>query len=198
MARPLRNQGKSHEDPGDQKTGQRQCHVRQLWGIDAHRLVFPTKPCKCGKRVKRPAGGTSTAIAMSSSKSKTAASFNKILDQPKAPRSKASGENDDGTKKLRRLILVEGIPARVVRGLPPVFSCRFARTDLIRLYIPLYHKDPTIRPRVWKILLRVNDLSADTFLSYVARGPCSVREKIRNDTFRYVLALILQVCSVFE
>ena len=46
-------------------------------------------------------------------------------------------------------------------------------------------QDPTLRYRTWKILLRVNDLPAETFLEYVARGPCEVREKIRNDTFRY-------------
>ncbi|KAE9408567.1 bub2 protein [Gymnopus androsaceus JB14] len=44
--------------------------------------------------------------------------------------------------------------------------------------------DPTLRPRIWKILLRVNDISAKSYLQYVARGPCEVREKIRNDTFR--------------
>lgn len=45
-------------------------------------------------------------------------------------------------------------------------------------------QDPTLRPRIWKILLRVHDLPAETFLQYVSRGPCEVREKIRNDTFR--------------
>lgn len=47
-------------------------------------------------------------------------------------------------------------------------------------------KDPTLRPRIWKILLRVNEVSADEFAGYVARGACPVREKIRNDTFRRV------------
>jgi len=60
-------------------------------------------------------------------------------------------------KKLRRMILVEGIPSAV---------------------------DPTLRPRIWKILLRVNELPAEAYLRYVSRGPCQVREKIRNDTFR--------------
>jgi cell cycle arrest protein BUB2 len=45
-------------------------------------------------------------------------------------------------------------------------------------------QDSTLRPRIWKILLGVTDLSANTFLEYVSRGPCEVREKIRNDTFR--------------
>jgi len=90
--------------------------------------------------------------------SSAAHSFNKLLNQPKAAsRSRASGEVDDGTKKLRRMILVEGIPSSV---------------------------DLTLRPRIWKILLRVNELPTDTYLHYVARGPCQVREKIRNDTFR--------------
>lgn len=42
----------------------------------------------------------------------------------------------------------------------------------------------TLRPRIWKILLRVDDLSADKYLSFVARGPSDFRDKIRNDTFR--------------
>ncbi|KAK2467832.1 hypothetical protein APHAL10511_000127 [Amanita phalloides] len=84
-------------------------------------------------------------------------SFNKILNQPKISKSRSHAEPDDGTKKLRRLILVEGIPSAI---------------------------DATLRHRIWKILLRVTDLSADTYLQYVTRGPCEVREKIRNDTFR--------------
>ncbi|KAJ3511220.1 hypothetical protein NLJ89_g4225 [Agrocybe chaxingu] len=85
-------------------------------------------------------------------------SLNKLLSQPKAAsKSRATGEIDDGTKKLRRMILVEGIPSSI---------------------------DPTLRPRIWKILLRVNELPTDTYLHYVSRGPCQVREKIRNDTFR--------------
>ncbi|KAK0212387.1 TBC-domain-containing protein [Desarmillaria ectypa] len=93
-----------------------------------------------------------------SSGTATAHSFARLLNQPKiSSKSRASGEVDDGTKKLRRMILVDGIPSAT---------------------------DPTLRPRIWKILLRINDLSADTYLKYVARGPCEVREKIRNDTFR--------------
>ncbi|KAJ8518199.1 hypothetical protein ONZ45_g4703 [Pleurotus djamor] len=93
-----------------------------------------------------------------SSAAATAHSFNKLLNQPKsASRSRGSADPDEGIKKLRRLILVDGIPSAV---------------------------DPTLRPRIWKILLRVNEVPADLFLEYVSRGPCEVREKIRNDTFR--------------
>jgi cell cycle arrest protein BUB2 len=45
----------------------------------------------------------------------TAHSFNKILNQPKvSSKSRSSGDLDDGTKKLRRMILVDGIPSSVV------------------------------------------------------------------------------------
>jgi cell cycle arrest protein BUB2 len=44
----------------------------------------------------------------------TAHSFNKILNQPRSSKSKRSGDVDEGTKKLRRMILVEGIPSAAV------------------------------------------------------------------------------------
>jgi cell cycle arrest protein BUB2 len=85
-------------------------------------------------------------------------SFNKLLNQPKSTtKSKASRDVDDSVKRLCRMILVEGIPSA---------------------------SDSTLRPRVWKILLRVNDIPSEIYLHYVSRGPCQVREKIRNDTFR--------------
>ncbi|KAN0107165.1 Rab-GTPase-TBC domain containing protein [Russula decolorans] len=88
----------------------------------------------------------------------TVHAFNKILSQPKlSSKARTSEDVEESVKKLRRLILIEGIPSKA---------------------------DPTLRYRIWKILLRVNDLPAETFLQYVARGPCEVREKIRNDTFR--------------
>ncbi|KAI0707596.1 bub2 protein [Earliella scabrosa] len=93
-----------------------------------------------------------------SSAAATAHSFNKILNQYKsATKARSTTEMEEATKKLRRLILVDGIPSTV---------------------------DPNLRPRIWKILLRVREVSAESFLEYVARGPCEVREKIRNDTFR--------------
>ena len=64
-------------------------------------------------RVKRVL--VSTQVYMSAATA-TAHSFNKLLSQPKAAsKSRATGETDDGTKKLRRMILVEGIPSVVVR-----------------------------------------------------------------------------------
>lgn len=75
------------------------------------------------------------------------------------------------------MILVEGIPSKIVRG-------NAALTDKPTAQHSLLLQDSTLRPRIWKILLRVDDLSAETFLQYVSRGPCEVREKIRNDTFR--------------
>ncbi|KAM5534067.1 hypothetical protein V8D89_012248 [Ganoderma adspersum] len=98
------------------------------------------------------------ATSSDPSAAQTAHSFNKILIQYKtAVKSRSATDMEEATKKIRRLILVDGIPSNV---------------------------DPTLRPRIWKILLRVRDVSADAFLEYVGRGPCDVREKIRNDTFR--------------
>jgi len=86
------------------------------------------------------------------------APFNKILNQPKlSSRFRSAADIEESIKKLRRLILVDGIPSE---------------------------SDPTLRPRIWKILLQVDDISAETFLGYVSKGPSDVREKIRNDTFR--------------
>lgn len=51
----------------------------------------------------------------------TAHSFNKLLSQPRySSKSRSGGEVDDGTKKLRRMILVEGIPSSIVRALVPL------------------------------------------------------------------------------
>ncbi|KAI0672982.1 bub2 protein [Trametes maxima] len=98
------------------------------------------------------------ASSSASSAAATAHSFSKILDKYKsASKARSVSDMEEATKKLRRLILVDGIPSDV---------------------------DPTLRPRIWKVLLRVRDVSADAFLEYVGRGPCEVREKIRNDTFR--------------
>ncbi|ETW86337.1 hypothetical protein HETIRDRAFT_311198 [Heterobasidion irregulare TC 32-1] len=93
-----------------------------------------------------------------SSPESIAHSFSKILAPSKtSSKSRSQQDVEEGVRKLRRLILIDGIPSQV---------------------------DSTLRPRIWKILLRVNELPASTFLEYVARGPCAVREKIRNDTFR--------------
>lgn len=43
-------------------------------------------------------------------------SFNKILNQHKSSKSKRTGDVDEGLKKLRRMILVEGIPSKIVRS----------------------------------------------------------------------------------
>jgi len=93
-------------------------------------------------------------MSASDNASQVAHSFSKILNQSSK---RSTKDVEESIKKLRRLILIEGIPSGA---------------------------DSTLRYRIWKILLRVSELPAETFLDYVARGPCEVREKIRNDTFR--------------
>ncbi|TDL14174.1 TBC-domain-containing protein, partial [Rickenella mellea] len=101
---------------------------------------------------------TTTNETHSDSAKKAAHSFHRILNPPKLGSSTRTQQNiDDGLKKLRRLILVDGIPHAV---------------------------DPTLRPKIWKILLSVDDLSTERYMAYVSRGPCQYKEKIRNDTFR--------------
>jgi cell cycle arrest protein BUB2 len=54
----------------------------------------------------------------------TAHAFNKILNQPKvSSKSRSSGDLDDGTKKLRRMILVDGIPSSVVCHIMYIKDC---------------------------------------------------------------------------
>ncbi|KAL4080339.1 rab-GTPase-TBC domain-containing protein [Scleroderma yunnanense] len=113
---------------------------------------------RSGRSATHAAPNTRPSMSSSDQAATAAAhSLNKVLNQPKSSKSKRSGDVDESLKKLRRLILVEGIPSAV---------------------------DSTLRPRIWKVLLRVDSISAETFLQYVSRGPCEVREKIRNDTFR--------------
>jgi len=86
---------------------------------------------------------------------KIAKAYTKLLNGPKTNPSKYPPE--EAVKKLRRLILLDGIP---------------------------HVADSTLRPRIWKILLQVKELSAEKYLRYVSMGPCEFKEKIRNDTFR--------------
>lgn len=69
-------------------------------------------------------------------------SFNKILNQPRiySSKSRGTGESDDkdGTKKLRRLILVEGIPSSVVRCDFLVSAVAHFRIYRIRRYAHVY------------------------------------------------------------
>lgn len=54
--------------------------------------------------------------ATESSAVAAAHSFNKILDRYKsASKTRSSADVEEATKKLRRLILVDGIPSEVVR-----------------------------------------------------------------------------------
>ncbi|KAG8722065.1 hypothetical protein FRC08_007486 [Ceratobasidium sp. 394] len=96
----------------------------------------------------------------SSSSSNPTATLNKVLNAPRLSATKFRTKEDveEGLKKLRRLILLDGIPTS---------------------------EDPTLRPRIWKLLLRVDGpLAGDVYIQYVARGASPDREKIRNDTFR--------------
>ncbi|KFH66650.1 hypothetical protein MVEG_07175 [Podila verticillata NRRL 6337] len=65
---------------------------------------------------------------------------------------------------LRQLILAYGIPDDSVQNSKP--------------------KQPSIRGQCWKLLLEVNHISAQEYVSLVKRGKPDEYGKIRNDTFR--------------
>ncbi|PWN88151.1 TBC-domain-containing protein [Acaromyces ingoldii] len=76
---------------------------------------------------------------------------------------KNEAEYEECRRRLRRLVLIEGVPTD---------DFRVPGTDL-----------PS-RPLVWKILLDVRSLDPACFLSLVARGPSPLHDKISNDAFR--------------
>jgi hypothetical protein len=121
---------------------------------DVDRDAHSRGPCAAPPRSVLSSPPPHSHTMADGSAKQVAHAFNKILHQPSK---RAQKDVEESVKKLRRLILIEGIPSTA---------------------------DGTLRHRIWKIFLRVTELPAETFLDYVARGPCDVREKIRNDTFR--------------
>ncbi|OXB33615.1 cell cycle arrest protein BUB2 [Cryptococcus neoformans] len=85
-------------------------------------------------------------------------SLRSILSPPLISRHQSSSEISDGLKRIRRIILTEGIPE--VPGRLP------------------------LRPRIWKLLLKVDSLQTEDYLRWVSMGPSSDSHKIKNDTFR--------------
>ncbi|OWZ70929.1 hypothetical protein AYX14_03639 [Cryptococcus neoformans] len=85
-------------------------------------------------------------------------SLRSILSPPLISRHRSSSEISDGLKRIRRIILTEGIP-EVPDRLP-------------------------LRPRIWKLLLKVDSLQTEDYLRWVSMGPSSDSHKIKNDTFR--------------
>ncbi|KAJ9119075.1 hypothetical protein QFC22_003566 [Naganishia vaughanmartiniae] len=96
----------------------------------------------------------------SSAASSNVSVFLKILNQTSHPSS--SSDISDNLKRLRRLVLTQGIPD------DPVDNAN----------------ETGIRGRVWKLLLRIDQVSAEDYLQWVDMGPSEVSAKIRNDTFR--------------
>ncbi|KAJ9095491.1 hypothetical protein QFC20_006634 [Naganishia adeliensis] len=85
--------------------------------------------------------------------------FFKILNLSSNPTS--SSDISDNLKRLRRLVLTRGIPEDS------------EDEDGI-----------SIRARVWKLLLRIDRISAEDYLRWVDMGPSEMSAKIKNDTFR--------------
>ncbi|OCF75101.1 cell cycle arrest protein BUB2 [Kwoniella mangroviensis CBS 8886] len=73
-------------------------------------------------------------------------------------RHRSTSEISDGLKRIRRIVLTEGIPERLGK--------------------------PSLRPKIWKLMLKVDNLNAEDYLRWVSMGPSSDSHKIKNDTFR--------------
>ncbi|WVQ78877.1 hypothetical protein IAT38_000968 [Cryptococcus sp. DSM 104549] len=86
-------------------------------------------------------------------------SLSSILNPLTLPgRHRSASDISDGLKRIRRIVLTEGIPEIPGR--------------------------PALRPRIWKLMLKIDALNAEEYLRWVAMGPSSDSHKIKNDTFR--------------
>ncbi|KAJ3194387.1 hypothetical protein HK101_002860 [Irineochytrium annulatum] len=80
-------------------------------------------------------------------------------------------EGVEGSRRLRRLILSEGVPdheetfASTTAPAPTTPSC-------------------SLRGRIWKALLGIYRVSALEYVTLNNKGPCDVYDKLKNDTFR--------------
>lgn len=84
------------------------------------------------------------------------APFDKVL--AKRPRGDHDLEVD--LSKLKRLIMIHGLP-------------------------PFDHpRGQSLRPLLWKILLKVKDLRPHSYAHYISQGPSALHGKIKNDAFR--------------
>ncbi|KAK8861681.1 hypothetical protein IAR55_002504 [Kwoniella newhampshirensis] len=81
-----------------------------------------------------------------------------LLNPSTSSRYRSSSEISDGLKRIRRVVLTEGIPE--ITGRPP------------------------LRPRIWKLMLKIDTLYSEDYLRWVGMGPSSDSHKIKNDTFR--------------
>ncbi|CAE6357907.1 unnamed protein product [Rhizoctonia solani] len=104
------------------------------------------RPRKSGSSTKRSSSGTANPSA----------TLNKVLNAPRlsATKFRTKEDVDEGLKKLRRLILLDGIPTS---------------------------EDPTLRPRIWKLLLRVDGpLAGDTYIQTLATD-MEFKSRVRED-----------------
>lgn len=96
------------------------------------------------------------ASSTHASTSKERKKYNELLASVKLTERISDIEIEEKLKKLRRLIVLYGIPTSA----------------------------PNLRPLVWKLLLKVHDLDSHQYLRLVSRGRSSVADKIRNDASR--------------
>ncbi|KAJ3108944.1 hypothetical protein HDU97_009677 [Phlyctochytrium planicorne] len=97
-------------------------------------------------------------------------------------RNPSEKELRESLRKLRRMVLADGIPEFDEVS---IFSIRSINANMHSQ--PSSIAKPTVcslRGKIWKALLGIYRVSALEYVTLTSRGPCDVYDKIKNDTFR--------------
>ena len=96
--------------------------------------------------------------------------YNKLHDLlSPTNRHRTSSEIHDSLKRIRRVVLTEGIPELVSRFICSSSSQADKQED-----------EEPLRPRIWKLMLKVDKLHGKDFMRYVSLGPSVVSHKSQS------------------
>lgn len=125
---------------------------------------------------------SSAASLASSSPDSAYDSLAFLLAHPSKPSSRNPSSRaliEDNHRKLRYGILTDGIPDESTSDVCFHLSCQveiLKTIHMLSFYIQTGGR-PSLRPTIWKILLRVSAMLSSTYLEFVSQGNSSVHEK---------------------
>ncbi|KAJ3346803.1 Ras GTPase activating protein ira2 [Entophlyctis luteolus] len=127
-----------------------------------------------------PKPGYSRSDQVSSPAGKTLVSPETAISIFSGTTSKGVGRSDL-QEQYERILASKNPNERVMR-----VTLKALRQLIITQGIPNCSSSPiqSLRHRIWKLLIGVYKVSADEYVSLVGKGPSSVFEKIKNDSFR--------------
>ncbi|KND03188.1 uncharacterized protein SPPG_02246 [Spizellomyces punctatus DAOM BR117] len=124
-----------------------------------------TQKRSLGVASKPPSGRASTSQPTSGpGKSPSQQTLRQQYEALLGSKNGSDNELREALRKLRRMVLTEGLPNDVETFRSP--------------------SDCSLRGRIWKVLLGIYRLSSFEYFNLIERGPSSVYDKIKNDTFR--------------